>query len=527
MRRAGPGFALCALSLAAAVLAAMPAAAQLPLGEIWVISESKEIHFVDGRDLQIAAPPLDVALSISPDATPTCIAFTSIPGASTYAIVAMGRWLRIVDASTRQLVGGPVDVGQLAGISDLELTACAAAAPRAFRDLDGSRIERRNLFLAGQRADGSARWLLLDLQRLIAGQPTPLIAAGTLAPNGLPLAIEVPETARGPAFQRALFTVSRVVSGVERLDLYPMSVPENLSATMPPAIGRPQTVELVSGPPAGGLTPGDARGRNLPLLPGWTAGTLTNLDTGYSCDFDADLSEVLVHGPGPLSYTVLALDPLADELIAIDPSDCSAAAIAVGAGPVAMIPRQPFFWDGVFTVNSRSDDLTFVGPDGSLTTIDLPSGSGPIGGGVVAGPQCTVDDLLLNKVAEDPDLVKDDIDLTWTPVGCGAEKEFSVWCACIGFPLSCPCICDCDAPAPDPDCACPFEAPGGAAAAVPARGGPADGFLLDWNPGDEPTTNPWKKLESTLDPGFIQPNVPPGGTWFYLVTTTEDPPAVP
>jgi len=68
---------------------------------------------------------------------------------------------------------------------------------------------------------------------------------------------------------------------------------------------------------------------------------------------------------------------------------------------------------------------------------------------------------------------------------------------------------------PDPDCACPVEFMGA------ARGG-IDGLLLDYNPGDLPTTNPWKKLESSINVDFDHENIPEGGTWFYMVTDTED-----
>lgn len=475
--------------------------------ELWVLGESAQIFVVDTRTLAVDPSPISLLDSSAPD-TPTCMAFSAVAGLPLSAFVTQGRFVRVVDVATRTVLASRIDVAQLLGLPDIDLTACAAAAPRSFQS-GTSLVTRSHLFVAGNLPGGAAYWAVLDQRSLIAGNGTALVDSGRLHSIAAVLDAAALDATQGDSQQRAWFTLIEKSGGSEALLNIPLSLP--VDAAQPASLGPAEVLALpTSGLPLEGVGVGVSLEGQLPIQPGFVTGQLTHLETGASCVVPGNPTQLAVHGPGPNSYTVFALDPLNADVLAIDPNDCSSVAFDVGGGPVALVPRRGHFWDGLFVINNVGDSISFLGPAGGVVALPLPQGTGPIDGGIAQSPPCAVENLLLDKVGND-------IELTWSAPGCGGA-EFAAWCNCIGDDADCPCACDCSAPEPDPDCACPF------AQGAKASRGFGGGFLINYDPGDHPTTNPWKKLESTPETTLDHEGVLTEGSWFYLINQSDEAP---
>ena len=199
-----------------------------------------------------------------------------------------------------------------------------------------------------------------------------------------------------------------------------------------------------------------------------------------------------VSGVGPNSYHVAAADRTGNRLLLVDPVGCGTTAVAVEAGPVAVIPIARYEWQGAYVLNHarrqpdlrarrRHDDAARV--RSRRRAVDRRDHLRPEvcrhGAALLAGP--------------DPLGGPDDLRLSWDP--CPGVTQYSVWCTCLDEHPDCSCRCDCDNPAPG--CSCPPE---------PVNANNGINMIQAWPPPDEYSLNPWKKLDDVFVPEFIDPD---------------------
>lgn len=479
--------------------------------ELWVVLRGTgEIGIVDIEDSRLKDtidisdpdgdgqpdPPWGIAMS------------TAISSRGAHAFVTQEGFLRVLEVASRREVGNPVDVAALLQEPGLVLRGCDAAAPRVFRTSSGAPEVRAFLYVAATTAAGQAKYVILDQDALLATAADPIVESGALLQSGTALDVIVQDVPAGDAFQRAWFGVTR--EGRANDDILAIRLAKGNAVDQRWQIAERNTFPLDAGqvaPDVLGL--GVPDGKELPVLPLSRTGRLENLYVDGRCDTGGDLVDVAVVGPGANSYTVLAVDRAAKELVVVDPGDCSTRRFAVGTDPTTVTTLGRVVWQSAFVTNRGDDTVTRLDVDGTLTTISMcrvgeTCGAKPSGAGVALVPVCAVVSLETDTVDADepPDGIEDDILLTWDSAPCIADQEFTVWCQCPDNEPDCPCYCDCMPP--PPGCYCP-----GVQDLVPPSPGFSFGSTdLDivllpppWPP--IPQSNPWKKLGLTADQQFI------------------------
>ncbi len=477
--------------------------------ELWVLQQdSAEVAIVEPTLLSVNAT-IDVS---DPDGnsvvdTPWDLCFSTIPGQSIgHAFVVQGGLLTVISVPGRNIVHVH-DLAAVLGLPGVSARACGSSVPRKFLTAGGGPVFKNYLHVAVTTTAGEARFAILDQDALVAGT-APLVESGPLVSGATAVDVHVLTTPAGNRHLRAWYTLTRPA------ELLSVPVDSGALVGAPSTVGSPQSVTLPPGaPPPETLRFGSPLDRELPIRPGGVLGTLENLDSGGECGLGGDLSAVAVTGVGPNAYTVLAADRSGGNLLLVEPVDCEVSTVGVGDGPVEIIPLDPLLWKGAYVLNHDSNDLTFVRPGGSTVGMSFGTGSGPIAGGFIAPPECVVDELNFARIDDPTDGIMD-LQLTWDP--CPSIEEYFIWCTCLDESPDCPCRCEC----PGDEC-CPALGPGG--------GGGGLNLLAKWPPWlVEFSLNPWKKLDSSLQPEYIHEDQ---GEDFnqqaYSVTTKDEAPPPP
>lgn len=427
-------------------------------------------------------PPADLTLSTLPSHS------------NDHAFVAQGRFLRVVNLSTRTVVRTH-DVALMLGLGDLDLAACESAPPRLhIQPATGMPVLRSYLHLAATMASGEARFIVYDQQMLFLTTAGPPAGHGLLGLDATALGVKVLEEPSGPMFQRAWYQTRSRVGGTSLIHAV-LVQSARLAGSAWAAVSTSSIP--VHAPPGSALRMGAPwGGGELPVLPTGQGGSLRNLDTGEGCPIGGDVVAASVSGPGLASYTILAVRNDTSELVEVNGKDCSTTTFATGASPVDVATLGAVDWVEAFTANRDGDSVTRVKRDGSVLTIPIGSG----GGTCVACPTalaapslaCAPTDLRMDVRDADADGQDDDLHLQWNSSGCASATLFHVYCSCRDDSPNCPCPCDCSLPVPPAGCACP-----GTAGLTLAPSG-----SIQIEPDVQIQENPWKILGITAGTSF-------------------------
>lgn len=523
------GIAARFASVCLLLLAFLPSQAQLPQ-DVWVVlEESEEVVVVRPTTgailmrIDLADPDNDG----QPD-PPKGIAFSTLsPGSGSKAFVSQGRFLRVIDVAGMS-VQRTIDLDALASFpTGTRLVGIATSNPRVYRDTSNVPVTKAYLHAAATSAGGDATFVVFDQADLLpTGGPVEVVT-GSLGTGTAGARVAVSATPFGRDFDRAWYTTRRqAVGGVSEIAAVSIVASNQLVGARFPAwsLAEEHVVDLAGA--ASSEFAGIAVGRygELPVFPRGPDGSLENLAQPGSCDLGgADLVDVAITGPGTDSYTIVAIDRAAEELVRIEAFDCSEERIEVGAGPIAVAMFGRVGVDFVAVVNRDDDSLTIVEPGQMPLVVDLGGAIDPgcelcgVAVGFSNELACTIDDLQVDKtgtVAE----------LSWGG-NCLGGTDYYVWCRCLDEDeFDCPCACDCDNPAEG--CACPqplgFGADGPGVSQTDGAGS------LQIPPGGELSKNIWKRINGTPTQmksithdfaGFE------AGSWGYGVTLTDDPPS--
>ncbi|MDQ7006144.1 MAG: hypothetical protein Q9Q40_02825 [Acidobacteriota bacterium] len=507
---------------ASAVLTTAVAAAPSAPPEAWVVEEcALQVEVID-TDSGASLAVIDLR---DPDGDgavdpPWGLAFSTVPGAvDDFAFVTQQGLVSLIDVRARAVsTAAPYfDVAAALGRPGLVLRGCATSPPRWFVDPTGARGLRSLLDVAGTLSDGRAVFVVLDQQELITGGAHPVVTWGILG-RGRGTSVSVSGLPAGRGRHTPLYGVIEENSQADALAVYQVTLGEDLLAGAQVELLRRS--ELGPGTAPSTFRPAAATGRRFPVMPLGPAGGLENLDTGGSCTPGGTLASVAIAGPGPNSYTVFALDGAADEIVVVDPADCSVERFAAEAGARDLAVDRPIEWTRLLVANRDDDSLSRLLADGSLAR--LPLGGGPTANlcpvtvALPATQVCAVELTGQFKADLDGDGSQDDIRLEWQAPGCPSTQGYTVYCQCIDAGSDCPCACDCLFP--DPSCICP-----GVGGTQLGLGGSTDTLLV--NPWDPPVLeNPWKKLGTTFDTGFDHLGGAAGDGVAYGVTLEDQPP---
>ncbi len=509
------------IPIATAALTLAVVVAQSAPPEAWVVEEcALQVQVIDSDSGALLAT-IDLR---DPDADgvddpPWGLAFSTVPGAvDDFAFVTQQGLISVLDVAARAVSPAApyFDVAAALGQPGLVLRGCATSPPRFFVDPDGNGRLRALLDVAGTLSDGRAIYVILDQQEMISGGD-PVVRWGVLG-NGRGAGVTASGLPTGKHRHKPLYTVIEEGRQADALAVYQVALDEQL------ALGAEVDLlarrEVAPGTAPATLRPAAATGRRFPVMPRGPEGMLENLDTGGTCAPGGILEAAAIAGPGPNSYTVFALDTAADEIVVVDPTDCSTQRFAAEAGATDLAVDRPIEWTHLLVANRDDDSLTRLLADGSLTR--LPLGGGPTAHlcpVTVALPEtqvCAVELTGQFKADLDSDGSQDDIRLEWQAPGCSQGQGYTVYCQCVVEDPNCPCTCDCLFP--DPSCICP-----GVGGTQQGLGGPADTLLV--NPWDPPVLeNPWKKLGTTFETGFDHIGGAEGGSVAYGVTLQDEPP---
>jgi hypothetical protein len=512
--RFGSTFLLCAC-----ITSAAPAAYR----EVWVVNEGT-------RDVAVIDPAIDAVverISLGPNdpetPRPWGIAFSTIPGrAGDYAFVTQGSWIRIIDTATRTVVSTFHVVSS--PTTSITLRGCAAARPERFLAGNGEVAWKSYLHVAAAAVETDGRtqpwYVVLDQEALIDPPPdaSPVVGSGPmlayLPPGGMEgeaIDVMVLGAPAGRQQQRAWYSLRFLPTSEED----PTRLVSAL-VTRPPQLWFPWTVDRLwvadveeDLPITTILGPGVPFDRELPVFPERSLGTLRNVGSGGACgEVGEELVSVTVAGPGPLSYTVLAVDqgpPAA--LVRLNPKTCGISARqATGQGPtdVAILGRiDP---ERAYVANHDEDTVTRVLVTEQAPwifdplTIPLDPGGEPVSPcvqcprsvGVVATAvdSCNIHDLRV-------EVKGGDLLLQWGAVGC---EGYAVWAICRDGGVNC-----LPPPWPPPVATIqPWEP------ALYEGGEPWDGpdfvearpITLDWGPAGVKGSNGWRILGKPSDPWY-------------------------
>lgn len=493
--------------------------------KLWVIAEkSQRIWIVDTNTNQRETLPISISdpdNDGTPD-TPRGIAFSTTPAQrGTKALIAQGKLVTVVDVATRA-VGPTTNIASLIGNPSLQLTGIATSLPRRFGT---SSTTQSFVFLVGSiaatnDAPGSTVWIVLDQPRTIAGALTTSSRwFGPLANGFNGGSVQVLPTADGAQRQRAWYTLidnaspPRVAAALlaQANSTNPtFSVERFEQRTMTGTAPAPTAIHLGAAPTA-----------DLTVMPWYSSGELENLQHGFSCSVGGRLSAVAITGPGVNSYTVFATDVLNNQLLVIDPANCSTAVRRpTGRKPISLTALGRNHWEAIFTTNYDSDSLTRLNRDGTQPPpIQLaPPGTicteCPVQSALALQATCVVEQL---EVAES----LNSLELSWTDQAC-ASGGYDVFCRCLDKDPDCPCSCVCDGTSPPFGCECPGLDPPNF-----TRQSSTDdlGFALLPPPGGpDPSEDGWIKVGSTLQNQIGLPGYS-GADWqaAYSIDPAEPP----
>lgn len=516
------------LALLVAWAAAGPATAQPAGPEIWVVNNTAgSITVVDPSSFSVVTT-FDIS---DPDGDSTidppwdlCFS-TASTQQGTHAFVTQGHLLTVIDVATRGIVAVH-DIATDLGVPFIALRGCDAASSREFLPTVGPPVVRSYLHLAGTLATGNAHFVVVDQGLAISGATNPVVGSGLLATSATGQDVQVMDTPGGARFQRAWYSATRSggVAGGDALLAVSVSKPVLLSSpwtvddtiTLPvlPPMTLPDLLHF--GVPAG---------RELPVMTTGAFGRLDNLGTGGACAPGGDLRGVTLTGPGPNSYTALALDALSGEVVVLDPRNCSSLRYSVGADPTDVATLGRLDWREAYVVSRGADTLTRVENNGTVTTIPLGLPvAGPTAVGLTLKRLCVVKDIRVQRFDEDGDNDFDDFKLTWDTVGCPPGTKYEVNCFCTSTVAGCPCLpCDCSLPNPGAGCFCP----GILAQMPPVPNPPAlplQVAVIDAEDPDVPIESPWKMLGIAAREQFVHAlDDGAAGEWDYAVEPEDDP----
>lgn len=517
LRRAAVGL-IAAAGLSIAI-------AQTPPPEAWVVEEGAlQVEVVD-TDTGVVLASIDLR---DPDADgsddpPWGLAFSTEPGApDLHAFVTQQGLVSVLDVPSRTVDSATpyFDVARAIGQPGLLLRGCAASPPRWFVDPDGTPRLRALLDVAGTLPGGTAVYVILDQGMLTSGAGDPVVSWGTLQ-AGTGVSVSAAGLPTGKRRHKPLYAVIETGPSGDALVTWEVSLDEQLGLGAEPRLLR--RVELPAGTAPATFQPGAANGRRLPVMPQGGSGVLENLDTGGRCTPGGELTAVEIAGPGPNSYTLFTLDASTDEIVVVDPVDCSTERVAAEAGARDLALDRPIEWTRLLVANRDDDSLTRLLDDGSATRLPLgPGGPActlcPISVAMKQTQFCAVEMTGQVKGDFDSDGSEDDIRLSWDAPGCAQRQGYSIYCQCIDGQENCPCACDCIVP--DPTCICP-----GLGGMGVSLGGGSPVLTLQPDPWEPPVLeNPWKKLGNSIDTEFDHIDALGGGGVAYGVTLEDEPP---
>lgn len=450
--------------------------------EIWIVNEGSEDIAIIDSDVDEVVGRISLATDDVDSPRPWGIAFSTIPGlAGDFAFVTQGRFVTVIDAASRQILRR-VDVGSLLG-GRVTLKGCAAARPERFLtwaqvgvdpDQPGGDEEvwRTYLHVAGSMESTLGvivpLFVVLDQTALLDPAPAidPLVGFGPLVDSRVagdldgtqePAAPGTPsEQIQGEAIdvvvmgapagrqrQRAWYSVSLLPSSAgepARLGAALLVKPPELSS--PWRVANLRAVDLPMGMRAprnlGVAAPLD---RELPLCSGGPSGAIHQLDEWRPSTPLANIVvAVAVAGPGPGSYTLLAVDHAA-----LTPIDCTTTIGDSDVGPLDVAILGRIIPDRAYVVNHDNDTVTLY----SLRGINgLPHRERSIlldqQGATTPCMQCPVS-IAVQTSSMDSCSIHDltvetedggDAVLHWEAEGC---HEFTVWCNCLDFGGECGC----------------------------------------------------------------------------------------
>ena len=467
--------------------------------ELLVLTEDGQVFFID-----TATHTVSTSIALDPDGitatpnTPVCISRTTVRAESTHRafVVHEDGWITILDVPGRAAVAA-VNVRALTGLTGLNLRGCAAAAARDLEVPGGAPTPVRYLHVAADDPSGTFAVILRQAELLSSTTPSPPQVL-RLSTSGTGLGAVTLSKPRGEATQRALYSLSRNLSGSSVIETVTLAA-GNLRTSPFAEIDRRV---IPDNGPRKRLSLSAPRSREAVVHPSGL-GVLVNPDTGGSCTIGQPLDGLLLQGPGPNSYSLLAASQSADRLYAVDPQSCAFTSIVTRPGPFALESVNPDCWEGAYLINRGSDSVQFVEPNGTLSsfTINLSSWSSgdciacPIDAELIK-PACTVENITVDVGNFVGDADKD-LRVFVDTSECTLQDPLQVKCACFDLDPECPCFCDCDLPEAqqDPLCDCgaylDFELNQGGA----LRGGTSPIDSITAPPRIEFVgLNPWKKL---------------------------------
>ncbi len=456
------------VALVSGALLAVPS----PAGELWVVLRgTEEIAIVDTTTGSLDPAPTNPIGIADPDGDsipdpPWGLTFSTAVGFnSTHAFVTQQGWLSVISVPGRTRLHA-FDVADLIGAESLDLRGCHASVPRRFIEPASGMSEVRNLVhCAGTDGSGNAVFVVLDQNLLIAGPPNdPLVDHGVLGP-AVGIDVVTLDTPRGvDTHARAWYASEQVGAVVSTLQYDLVAAPDTLPVDF--SVRRTRTTDPVATLFPENLRISAATGGQLPAAPQRTLGRLEHLGSGGGCDIGGELVAMSVTGIGVESYTVLAIDRAAEELLVVDatqPTGCVTHAFATGSNPVHVVTLGEVRWRTAYVANHDDDTLTVLDQDGSppgtIALGPLPSGGScdrcPITMGVPeeVSQDCEAVELQVDKVDTDMSGGIDRIVLTWQ-ADCESPVEMQIGCRCVDEnDAACPCRCDCIL---QPEvCACP------------------------------------------------------------------------
>lgn len=443
-----------------------PQAQVLPR-EAWVVaSGSRQLIVIRTSDKSIVET---IALGSLASPAPQGITFSTVPGhVGRYAYVTQGSQLRVIDAVTR-LPRADLTI-DLAAVLGRPVTLRGLDAAKA-RDLDPGPLVR-NVSLLHIAADvqpaggGLARpWFIVLIQERVLGLEAgvKLVQADSLGvtPAGATvesMKVTAVNTEYGPNFQRAWYTY-RILPLALTFSGSPDSNPGGVKAV---EIGAPQSIAPLWQPvkessyntgtaiPPVGVNVGMPFDRELPVIADPLSDTVTNLQTGGSCNIPGNVTSLKLSGPAP-AYRYFALDTGTPGgnggLTQFNGRTCAVTdTTTLKKAPIDIEVLGVMKWSEVWVANKDSDVVSVVtrSPSGVINiglpeVIGVPCVECPVDVAFqeTEATSCLADNLLVTKSGTD-------LSLSWTGAACDPVKsEFIVRCNCqnvdpvAGCPLGC------------------------------------------------------------------------------------------
>lgn len=419
--------------------------------EVWVVNEvGPAITVLDG-----AMETVTATIPLSGPA-PSSLAFSTVEGVGPHCIVAQGSGLTLIDAVQKTVVGF-FDLRVELQAGTVTVADVAAGANREY--LDGATPDvRARLFVAADiaPAGGAAvpSWVVLDQEELLSGSGVdPVVATGSLALSTDPpgqvahaTGVSVFGAPRGPAFQRALFTV-RLESAGGGVALREIELLAGRDLSDPVLVGRTRdrplsTLRTVLGGEETVL-PLD---RELAVQPTRSDGSLAFTNTGGECVLGGEITRADIRGPGNGGYQLMALDAANGDLLRVNEQTCDHETYDLGGTPFDLTVDSTSRHGKTFVTRREQDAV-------SVLRLDETLGSIPLGMSMKACEVCptwvearrrcagcTVKGTIVT-------LAGADVQLSFARVGCQG-CEVAVYCQCAGKDAlnpSCPCDCTPDA----------------------------------------------------------------------------------